>query len=71
MARYVIATGDRVAIVGMTGSGKTVFANHITRGIERLIVLDGKGEDLAVYFCRDGNVCGVCKAQSSYALESD
>ncbi len=37
-----IREGERASIVGKTGSGKTVLARYMLRGIRRLVVLDPK-----------------------------
>jgi energy-coupling factor transporter ATP-binding protein EcfA2 len=41
--KTVINSNERLLITGKTGSGKTFLAQHLTHGIRRLVVLDGKG----------------------------
>jgi hypothetical protein len=36
---------DRLFITGMTKSGKTFFARRIVRQLDRVVVLDPKGDD--------------------------
>lgn len=45
-----IKQGEHVAIVGTTGSGKTVIARHLLHGMRRVIVLDPKHEFMSPGF---------------------
>lgn len=40
---FTIKSNDRVFFAGKTGAGKTYLAKHLTRTINRLVILDGKG----------------------------
>lgn len=41
--KTVINSDERLLITGKTGSGKTFLARYLTKGLRRLVVLDGKG----------------------------
>lgn len=43
MPKIEIASSDRVAIVGATGSGKTFLSRHLLWRVKRLVVCDPKG----------------------------
>jgi DNA helicase HerA-like ATPase len=43
-----VKSSDRAFLCGKTGSGKSYAAHKLTRGLERLVVLDPKGDDAAM-----------------------